>query len=86
MQVATLKKPKKKAKAWPWVLLSLFLAFVILPIALVYGIFYDAGTKKVTYDEEINLKEVGNRIIVDSIDNTVETAKMGLSITEHDMA
>ncbi len=85
MQVATLKKPKKKAKAWPFVLLTILFLLFVLPIALVYGIFYDAGTKKVHYDEEINLKEVGNRIIVDSLNNTVSTAKMGLSITEHDM-
>ena len=85
MQVATLKTPKKKKAKWPWVLLILFLIFIVGPIVTVYALFYDASSKRVVLYDNLSLTEVGNRIIVDSLDPAPTEEIIDVKITEQDI-
>ena len=85
MQVATLKTPKKKKAKWPWVLLILFLIFIVGPIVAVYALFYDASSKRVVLYDNLSLTEVGNRIIVDSLDPAPTEEIIDVKITEQDI-
>ncbi len=85
MKVATLKNPPKKRAKWPWVLLIIFLIIFILPVVLIYALFYDASTKKVTLQDNLTLTNVGNRIIVDSLDTAKSEAKIDVIVSENDI-
>lgn len=85
MQVAVLKKPERKVRAWPFVAFFVFLLLLILPVVIIYGMAYDANTKNVSLQENVTLKTVGNRVMVDSLDNAVDHQKMEVSVSENDM-
>ena len=84
MQIAILKKPKRRAPIWPWVIIICWLISIVAPIALVYGVFYDDATKKVNVDENFSIAEMGNRAIVDSLDTSTE-GKLAISLSGDDM-
>lgn len=85
MKVATLKNPPKKKVIWPWVLIGSVVLTITLPVVLLYAFVYDGNTKKVTLQEDLNLKTIGNNIIVDSLDNTVSKEQIAITITENDI-
>ena len=85
MRVAVLKKPQRKHHAWPWVLLSLYLLSWTAPIVAAYVIFHDPDTKKVQLQQDFSLKNMGQRIVTDSLDKTVSDENITMSITENDM-
>lgn len=85
MQVAVPKKPKKKKKVWPIILLLLFIFFLVAPIALIYGLFYDADTKNVKVRDNLSFVGAGNQLICDSLDHTVDHEKIEINVTENDM-
>ena len=68
MQVAVSKVPVKKKSKVGWILLIIFLVLVVGPIALTYILFYDGTTKNINVNNETDIKEIGNRLIVDSLD------------------
>lgn len=85
MKVATLKNPPKKKAKWPWVLLIIFLVVVIGPILTFYILFYDPSTKRVKLQDDVSLVNIGNRIIVDSLDPAPTNGKMAIVVTENDI-
>ena len=85
MKVATLKNPPKKKVIWPWVLIGSVALTITLPIVLLYAFVYDGNTKKVVLQENLDLKTVGNNIIVDSLDNTVSKEQISIVVTENDI-
>ncbi len=85
MQVAVSKVPTKKKSKAGWVILSLFLIFVVGPIALIYGLFYDATSKRVELQEDFTFMNVANRLIVDSLDYAPTDAKIDIKVTENDV-
>ena len=84
MKVAVLKHTRKKV-IWPWaVLITLFLV-VAIPIGLTYGLFYDDASKDITLQPAGNANNIGNRITVDSLDETVTEHKIQALLTENDV-
>ena len=84
MYVAIEKNPRRRRRKWPWVLLVLFLLST-LPIGILYFMLYDPNTKNVTLQSNFSMQEYGNRVLVDSVDNTKETEKISMIVTENDM-
>lgn len=85
MQVATLKNPPRKKKIWPLVLLIVLVVILVFPIVLVYALFYDANTKKIVLKNDLNFKRIGNEIITDSLDHTIDHQKIEINVTENDI-
>ena len=85
MEVAVLKKPKKKMKKWPIVLLISLLLIIVLPIALVYIFIYDPNTKNIDLKPNVTMQSIGNRIMVDSLDKAEKDNKIHIQATEEDM-
>lgn len=85
MKVATLKNPPKRKVRWPWILAIVLVTIILLPIILVYALFYDANTKKVTLQDNATLSNVGNRIIVDSLDYSKSEEKIKILVEENDI-
>ena len=85
MQVATLKKPQKKRKVWPIVLILLLVFFIIAPVVIIYALFYDPNTKRVDLKNNITFVQAGNQIICDSLDHTVDHEKIEINVTENDI-
>ena len=46
---------------------------------------YDGATKNVAIQQGFSFQEYGNRLIVDSVDNTKETKRISMTVTENDM-
>ena len=85
MKVAVAKTPKKKRSKAPLVILIIFLIFFIGPIALFYGLFYDPASKKVVLQDDISLANIGNRIIVDSLDYAPTEQQIKVVVSENDI-
>lgn len=85
MEVAMAKVKKKKRSKAPLVLFILFLIFIVAPIITFYALFYDPNTKKVVIQEDFTMLNVGNRIIVDSLDYAPTDAQIKLQISENDV-
>ena len=85
MKVAVSKVPVKKKSKAGWVLLTLFLVFVVGPIALIYGLFYDPTTKRVTLQDNFTFESISNRLIVDSLDYAPTEGKIDIKVTENDL-
>lgn len=85
MKVAVLKKTPKKRIIWPWVLIILDILFVITPLAICYLVLLDPNTKKVDLEPGFSLKTFGERVLVDSLDDTVKDESLHMAITENDI-
>ena len=85
MQVAVSKVPQKKKSKAGWVILTLFLVFIVGPIALIYGLFYDSTSKRVELQEDFTFENVANRLIVDSLDTAPTEAMIDVKVTENDV-
>ena len=85
MKVSLLTKSPPRIVVWPWVLLISFILFTAAPLAAGYIIFQDSNTKTVEIQPNFTLSEMGKRIGVDSLDNTVEKENISMFITENDM-
>ena len=85
MKVAILKNPPRRRIVWPWVLVIGFLLFTVAPIAAAYVVFQDSNTKRVEIQPNFTMSEMGKRIGVDSLDNTVEDEEISMVVTENDM-
>ena len=85
MQVAVAKGPVKKKSKAGWVILILFLVFIVGPIALLYGLFYDASTKNVRVQEDMEFATVANRLIVDSLDYAPTEGLIDVKVSENDV-
>ncbi len=84
MKVAVLKHTRRKV-IWPWAVLITLLLVVAIPIGLTYGLFYDDASKDITLQPAGNANNIGNRIMVDSLDKTVEEHKINAILTENDV-
>ena len=85
MQVAISKVPAKKKSKVGWILLVIFLVLVVGPIALVYILFYDGATKNINFNNETDIKEIGNRLVVDSLDYAPVEKMIDVKITDNDV-
>ena len=85
MQVAVSKVPTKKKSKAGWVILTLFLIFIVGPIALIYALFYDPASKRVELQEDFTFENVANRLIVDSLDTAPTEAMIDIKVTENDV-
>ena len=85
MQVAVSKVPTKKKSKAGWVILTLFLIFIVGPIALIYALFYDPASKRVELQEDFTFENVANRLIVDSLDTAPTEAMIDVKVTENDV-
>ncbi len=85
MQVAVSKVPAKKKSKVGWILLVIFLVLVVGPIALVYILFYDGATKNININNETDIKEIGNRLVVDSLDYAPVEKMIDVKITDNDV-
>lgn len=85
MQVAISKVPAKKKSKVGWILLVIFLVLVVGPIALVYILFYDGATKNININNETDIKEIGNRLVVDSLDYAPVEKMIDVKITDNDV-
>ena len=85
MQVAVSKVPTKKKSKAGWVILTLFLVFIVGPIALVYALFYDPTSKRVELQENFTFENVANRLIVDSLDYAPTEEMIDIKVTENDV-
>jgi len=85
MQIAVLKKPERKIRKWPFVVLIVFLLLTILPVVIIYVVLYDANTKQVHIQNDVTLKTAGNRVMVDSLDHTLDHETMEIIVNENDM-
>ena len=85
MQVAVSKVPTKKKSKAGWVILTLFLVFIVGPIALIYGLFYDPTSKRVELQEDFTFENVANRLIVDSLDYAPTEEMIDIKVTENDV-
>ena len=66
--------------------LTLFIVIVIIiPVALVFVVFFDTGKMKVDYDENFTQETWSRALVVDSLDNTAETKMAQFSVTENDL-
>ena len=85
MQVAVSKVPQKKKSKAGWVILTLFLVFIVGPIALIYALFYDPTSKRVELQENFTFENVANRLIVDSLDYAPTEEMIDIKVTENDV-
>lgn len=85
MQVAVSKVPVKKKSKVGWILLIIFLVLVVGPIALTYILFYDGATKNINVNNETDIKEIGNRLIVDSLDYAPTEKMIDVKVTDSDV-
>ena len=84
MKVAVLKHTRTKV-VWPWAILITLLLVIAIPIGLVYGFFYDDSTKIIYLQPGMTSDTLGNRIIVDSVDNTKDSHNIDVVVTENDV-
>ena len=66
-------------------LIILLIVFVILPVALVFILFFDTGKMKVNYDDNFTKEKWTNALVVDSLDNTKKDKAMSFIVTEEDI-
>ena len=85
MQVAVSKVPVKKKSKVGWILLIIFLVLVVGPIALAYILFYDGTTKNIKVNDETEFKEIGNRLVVDSLDYAPTEKMIDVKVTDSDV-
>ena len=67
------------------VLIILLIVFVILPVALVFILFFDTGKMKVNYDDNFTKEKWTNALVVDSLDYTKKDKAMSFIVTEADI-
>jgi hypothetical protein len=76
------EKKKRKHKGLI-IFLTIVLIVIVLPISLVYGLFFDSSTKDVKKDENFTMEKFGETIIVDSLDfASLEDHKISFQIKE----
>ncbi len=68
------------------IFLIILLIIIVLPIALVYILFYDSDTKQVNYKEGVTMEQFMNQykdnLLVNSIANTKDTGQVGFALDE----
>ena len=79
------KKKKSKVGKFFLTLFILFLIFIVGPIALFYGFFFDPMTKKVNVEEDATVLSIGNRLIVDSLDYAPTEQQIAIKVSENDI-
>ena len=66
-------------------LLITLVVLIILPIALLFIFVFDTGKMAVTYDENFTQETMSKRLVVDSLDHTVDDKLIKFSLTEQDI-
>ena len=66
-------------------LLITLVVLIILPIALLFIFVFDTGKMAVNYDETFTQQAMTERLVVDSLDHTVDNKQIRFSITEDDI-
>ena len=66
-------------------LLITLVVLIILPIALLFIFVFDTGKMAVNYDETFTQQAMTERLVVDSLDHTVDNKQIRFSITENDI-
>ena len=66
-------------------LLITLVVLIILPIALLFIFVFDTGKMSVTYDDNFTQETMTKRLVVDSLDHTVDDKQIKFSITEQDI-
>lgn len=59
---------KKKKRKGLIIFLSIILVVIVLPIGLIYGLFYDGNTRNIVKDETFETEQIGETMVVDSMD------------------
>ena len=85
MKVARLKEPKRKRIIWPWIVIGSLTLLIVAPIAVTAIMAYDDASKKIVIQPDADFKTIGNRVIVDSLDNSVSKQVMEVNVTENDV-
>ena len=63
-------------------LLITLVVMIILPIALLFIFVFDTGKMAVTYDDNFTQETMTKKLVVDSLDHTVDEKQIKFSITE----
>lgn len=99
MSVAVSKKPHIVAPLIVFPLMIVLLVFAgifclviaSIPISAAaavgigYGLIYDGKTETIEYEEDFKFETMGNRILVDSLDTTVEQQRVSIKLTQSDV-
>lgn len=80
-----LGKPKKKKHVFLIICIVLILILLALPIVLIYGFVYDGYQSNKKYDSNISMSEITNRVLFNSIEETVNTGYVDLYLAEDDI-
>lgn len=82
------KRAKKKKKGRGLIaLLIVFLIVIVLPVATVFGLFYDSTRNQINVDPNVEISEMFNKTLVNSLDNTTDPGdeRVELVITQDDL-
>ena len=66
-------------------LIIILIVFIIIPVALVFILFFDTGKMKVTYDDNFKNEEWSKALVVDSLDYTESDQAAKFIVTESDI-
>ena len=66
-------------------LIIILIVFIIIPVALVFILFFDTGKLKVSYDNSFNNEDWAKALVVDSIDNTETEKTVKFMVTQDDI-
>ena len=66
-------------------LLITLVVMIILPIALLFIFVFDTGKMAVAYDDNFTQETMTKKLVVDSLDHTVDEKQIKFSITEQDI-
>ena len=80
----------KKKHHYGWLIaLIIILVILLLPIALAYILLYDNSTKELNIDSTMTttafVESYKEKALVNSVENTKDTGKVGLSLSENDI-
>ena len=66
-------------------LVIILIVFIIIPVALVFILFFDTGKMKVNYDDNFNNEDWAKALVVDSLDNTETNKAAKFIVTQDDI-
>jgi hypothetical protein len=84
-EVSNKKVKKKHHLLWLWITLGVVFTLVIAPVGLAYALFFDSYTKELNINENMDIKDLTNNLLVDSLDETKTQHKIDFKIAENDL-
>lgn len=80
-------RPKRKRKKGWIVFLVIFLIIFVLPVSTFFGLFFDPTRNAIHVDPDLEINEMFNTVLVDSLDNTTDAGdeRLELVLTQDDL-